>query len=146
MNKYDPNYKPTFTFFLVGVKVVVYNPGGKVLLLKRSDKTSRAGGWDFCGGGVDDDEVDVYETAKREVLEEAGIRVGNLKIVNASIVKDKKRNTLILGFTAKAKSSNIKLSWEHSEYKWVDKDAALRMGLPGIHSEILKQASFDGNK
>lgn len=46
-------------------------------MLKRSDKTKRAHGWDLAGGGLDEGE-DPREGIAREIKEEAGLDVKNI--------------------------------------------------------------------
>lgn len=48
---------------------------GKVLLNKHGDNLF----WKFCGGRVEDFDLDLMETAQREVMEEMGIEI---KIIN----------------------------------------------------------------
>lgn len=60
---------------LVGVAVAVVNEKGQFLLQKRMD-----GKWGVPGGFIELGES-TEEAGRREVLEETGIKVGNLKLV-----------------------------------------------------------------
>ena len=60
---------------LCGAGCLIFNENNEVLLQKRSDD----GLWGSIGGSIDLGE-DIYECAKREVLEEAGLIVDNLEI------------------------------------------------------------------
>lgn len=71
MNKFNPNHIQEIINFRVGQKAVVFNFEGKILFLRRSNKCTRAGGWDFPGGGLENEQP--TEGIKREAREEAGI-------------------------------------------------------------------------
>jgi len=147
MNKYDPNYKPVFTFYIIAVKVVVINSKDEVLLLRRSNKMSRAGSWDFCGGLVDETDTSIYEAAIREAKEEAGLDISNPKLLYADAsYKVDNQKTLLLGLSAYAKSNKVELSWEHDKFEWVTKEEALKRDLPKVHSETLKLTNVNGNQ
>lgn len=60
-----------------GATVVVFDSEERVLMLRRNDNKR----WCFPGGSIELGEY-VEETAQREVLEEAGIHVGNLRLLN----------------------------------------------------------------
>ena len=67
--EYNQNYKSRKALFIVGVKVLVFDNNGMLLILKRSSKTKVGGLWSFPGGSIDKGE-DVQEAAKRETQEE----------------------------------------------------------------------------
>ncbi|MDB5159884.1 MAG: putative pyrophosphohydrolase [Candidatus Saccharibacteria bacterium] len=117
MSEYDPNYVEVKYFYRIGVKVVVINGNNEVLILRRSDKTPRAGGWDLPGGAVDENEAPQV-AAIRETAEESGIVIPSAKI----IVSDYIPHTdpwVILGFSAYVDNPEVILSWEHDEYRWI---------------------------
>jgi mutator protein MutT len=65
----------------VGVGVMVRNAKGEFLLLKRTEKCrNEAGKWCFPGGKVEFGEK-IFEAAKREALEETGIKVEPLRVL-----------------------------------------------------------------
>lgn len=71
----------------VGCGVIIENKEGQILLQKRSD----TGEWSLPGGALEP--IETYEQAvKREVLEEAGIEVRNLKLFG--IYSGKQRDPL----------------------------------------------------
>lgn len=141
MNEYIENYVPEYVYFLVGIKVVVFDREGKVLLLRRSEKCSRAGGWDFPGGGLEKE--DLVEGLMREMEEETGIEVADEKLVYAVTHTSQTGDPyIILGYKVKAQSNVVTLSWEHDQYRWVMVEEALaEVRLPYEHKEILKMAA-----
>ncbi len=124
MSGYDPNYVEQKVFVRVGMKSVVYNPQGQILLLKRSDKTSRSGGWDLPGGAMDKDE-DPTAGAAREIHEEAGLTVTEIYPVMTTSNWDREDAFIIIGFKAFTDNNQVELSWEHTEYQWLLPEEAL---------------------
>ncbi|MDE1851387.1 MAG: NUDIX domain-containing protein [Candidatus Micrarchaeota archaeon] len=112
--------------FYIGVKALIENPEGKVLLLKavpHKPGQNFAPYWDLPGGKMQD--PGVKETLVREVEEETGIKgikVGQLyAAVTANFrINDGKDNLLFLIYRCSTDGgAEIRLSKEHSEYKWV---------------------------
>jgi len=142
---FDPNYKQIIVNFRVGQKVVVFNHQNNVLFLRRSARTERAGGWDFPGGGLENEEPD--EGIRREAREEASIELGSIKPVGF-ITHDREEpnaRTLIIGYVALWLSGEVQLSWEHDEYKWLSVEQALQVDLPQGHRKFLKLAIAELN-
>ncbi len=93
---------------------VITDSAGRVLLLKA---TYNNGFWGLPGGAVDPGET-VDQTLYRECLEELG---SALKILYLSgIYYHKKHNSHVFIFRGELASNTIKLSSEHSEYKYTD--------------------------
>lgn len=140
MSNYDPNYVPTNPCFHLGVKVIVVNSTGKILLLKRSNKVTRAHGWDLSGGGVDEGE-DPAAAAIREVKEETCLEIIDPRPIAThtySEFEGKTKNIVIIGYWAKALSEEITLSWEHEEYNWLNPQEALGLDIPEAYKTFLK--------
>lgn len=136
MSEYDPNYIPTHVYFLLCVKVIIVNDDNEILLLQRSDKTSRAHGWDFAGGGVDKGE-DPSDAAKRESLEETGLIIDNVRILSTSHGHTDGGEYVMIGYAAHINDDEVKLSWEHESYEWMTVDEVKRLELPQAHRLIL---------
>ena len=136
MSEYDPNYIPTYALFLISVKVVIYNDNGQILLLRRSDKTSRAHGWDYAGGGVDKGESPV-DAAIREVREETGLAVDTVKVVSTSHGYTEDKEHVMIGYSAHTSGDEVRLSWEHESYQWMTVEEARTLDLPEAHRLIM---------
>lgn len=100
----------------------------KFLLLKRSDKVKTMKGlWSGISGIIEKDE-DPASRAKIEIFEEAGISEDKIKLIKTA--KEIKVNSPqyknheweIFPFLFEVKESEIKLNWENSEYRWINKD------------------------
>lgn len=102
----------------------------KILLVRRSATAPhRKLEWDLPGGMVDDGE-DVNKGVVREIAEETGIKVDPQKTYLAyawTSVFDDKLNIVRLFYAVRTDNSNVTLSFEHSEYKWVTLDEAITM-------------------
>lgn len=107
----------------VAVKGIILNKENKILLLKRSKKEDVFKElWDIPGGKIDFGE-DLKQALKREISEETGIKVEVLHPINTwSFFRDK--NTYVVGITffCRPSSTNVKISEEHEDYKWVCKE------------------------
>jgi 8-oxo-dGTP diphosphatase len=116
--------------FPIGFKAAIICDG-KLLILKRREDDWRGGEWDFPGGAMDEGETPI-ESLQREILEEAGL--------NAEIVKplrvwsmENEHGTQTVGVTFLASSNSnkdLKLSDEHSEYRWIDQSEMKELILP----------------
>ena len=120
--------------------IVFMREGGKVkfLLLKKTDF------WDMPKGNVEKGE-DELETAKREAKEEAGL--DDLKFMDGfkekvhyfyrregqTVSKD------VIFFLAETKMKDVKVSWEHKGYEWMDYEKALPLMKKG-QKEVLQKA------
>lgn len=135
MTEYDPNYVETKNFYLLGVKAAIINNKNEVLLLQRSEKSSRPGGWDLPGGSVDANESPEQATI-RETFEETGIEITAAKTVASGLIPAEDP-IVILGFGATVEDPEVTLSWEHQSYEWVPVDELSETELPGPYQQIV---------
>lgn len=101
MNIYNPNHIPVIVNFRVGQKVVIFNSKKESLFLRRSDKCARAGGWDFPGGALEEEEA--VEGIIRETREEAGVEIEDIQLISliSHLRKDPQPSVLLIGYKAK---------------------------------------------
>ncbi len=111
----------------------------KVLVLK----TARSGRWELPGGRIDFGES-VEQTLKREMKEELGfekVKLGNFNHI-WSFVSERNRNNhhfIILDFEIFTDEKGIKLSKEHTEYKWIGADDLDKLNMRERQKESLKK-------
>ena len=100
----------------------------KLLILKRSDKVkSMKGLWAGISGIIEKNE-EPLKRAKIEILEEVGIIEDKITLVRS--VKEMRINSPqyenhdweIFPFLFEAKNPIIKLNWENSDFKWINKE------------------------
>lgn len=142
MNPYDPNHVNIPVFAKVGQKAVIFNQEeNKILVLRRSEKSQRAGGWDFPGGGLEFGE-DPTQGIRREIEEETLIQdLQQLTPVHVySDINHEDEFFIIIGYRAFTSQTLITLSWEHDYFEWMSIDDALALQWPPFHKAILDQA------
>ncbi|HEY8998987.1 MAG TPA: NUDIX hydrolase [Candidatus Saccharimonadales bacterium] len=115
-------------------KAVVVNDKGEVLLLRRS-KTAphRPLQWDLPGGTVDDTDETYAHACAREIAEEASIavEVKSLELTRAeSVIATDGENaalTFLYYVVRLAEVPEVKLSYEHDQFKWLSLDEAIKL-------------------
>jgi dihydroneopterin triphosphate diphosphatase len=103
--------------------------GIEFLLLKRSEDQHYPGLWQMVTGKIKDNEK-AYETALREIKEETGLVPLQLWVaptVNSFYEPKDEYICLLPVLAAKVNSQKIKLSDEHTEYKWIKKEEAQKL-------------------
>lgn len=106
-------------------KCIIINKQNQFLILKRTNYSNNGREkWDFPGGSVNQDE-DVNESIKREVNEELQIEIKNPKVFRITSGKKIPSGQFIFVLFASKEfnlKEGIKLSNEHSDYKWISAD------------------------
>ncbi len=128
--------------FLVAVGAIIeHSPTGKILLLKRSPKKDFSGGiWEYITGRMNQFE-EPRDALRREIKEEAGIEVTIIKPTSTYHIFRGERtaeNELVgIMHWCTVDSDKIVLSEEHTEYKWVSPEEALKMiQKPSMQNDI----------
>ncbi len=112
----------------VSQKAVILNKQGEFLTIRRT-KTApyRPNTWDLPGGDLEFGE-EAQKSIIREIKEETGLKVRDLKPfdVHSTINKDKDF-WVTIGYKATAVSSKVALSFEHDQFKWVTTKGFLKL-------------------
>ena len=107
--------------------------GIEFLLLKRADNQVYPGLWQMVTGKIKESVSGgekAYQTAIREIREETGLIPLQLWVaptVNSFYEPKDEFICLLPVFAARVESNQIKLSDEHTDYKWVDKTTAQKL-------------------
>ncbi len=128
--------------FMVAVGAVITNPEGKILLIKRSQKLDwHPGEWEIMYGRIAQHE-DPKDGLARELEEELGISV----VVGRPLTcwhiyrghEETAENELIgITYSATTTDTEVKLSDEHEECRWVTPNEALELiKVKGIERDI----------
>ena len=121
----------------VSQKAIIFNKEGKFLTLQRTNTApSNPNKWDLPGGDLDFGE-DAIKGITREIKEETGLEIENIKPFDVeSHINNKNEFWVTIAYTAKIKSDKIhpdrnfcrvKLSFEHNDFKWVTKEEFLKL-------------------
>ena len=120
-----------------GIVLFREEEGARRYLLVRSALTRRPI-WEFPKGGVEAGETDA-EAAERELQEEAGVRVGDYRVVDGFEEEERyvftqgkgEGRTLIVKrvvyFLAEALTSEVRISHEAEDFRWATFDEAQRL-------------------
>ena len=119
-------------YFNISLKVILENDKGEILGLKCKEEGSLAGFYDFPGGRINSDELNIQyeEVIARELAEEVGKEVrykGDFihpvstgKFIYFSYTLGRENSILQLYFKARYLGGEISISDEHSGYDWLD--------------------------
>ncbi len=133
----------------VGVKILLENEEGKFLVLRRNpekypwskDKDSH----DIIGGRITTG-IPLMQNLRREVKEEVGLKLKEKpELISAQdIIKpDQDKHVIRLTYLGIAEGE-VKLSEEHSEYKWMDVDEILALeSLDEYSKEVFSRLFSD---
>ncbi|MBU4350983.1 NUDIX domain-containing protein [Candidatus Parcubacteria bacterium] len=128
-------------------KAIILNSEGKVLSLHRSstDPTS-PNKWDLPGGEIDFGE-DAFNALIREVNEECGLSVKDIKPFDVESHKnDKGEFWVTIAYIVKTKSDDIKLSFEHDEFRWLSPKEFLELESTNKIRRFINNLARSGNR
>jgi 8-oxo-dGTP diphosphatase len=109
----------------------------KLLILKRASKDiHKPSIWELPGGRLEEGE-DPHQGIKREVKEETGL---DIEILNPLNIRHFKRDdgeiiTMII-FICKNEQGNVKLSYEHSDFEFIDLPKCKEKLADFFHQEV----------
>ena len=123
--------------------VILFNKtdGIQFLILKYP-----SGHWDFVKGNIEEGEKE-KETVKRELFEETGINSlqihqgFNEKVEYNYYKKNRKVHKIVSYYLAETDQKEIKLSFEHLDYKWSDYEDLMKLITFENSREILKKGN-----
>jgi ADP-ribose pyrophosphatase YjhB (NUDIX family) len=92
----------------------------KYLFLKKQETSlsENIGKWE-CSGGVLNKNENPKKALLRELFEETGLKGKITKTLPTIQIKDKKSDSYCHVYLIKVKTNKVKLSREHSSYKWL---------------------------
>jgi 8-oxo-dGTP diphosphatase len=107
-------------------KAAIKKDGKYLVLLRSAEDDIFPLHWDFPGGKLKENENPIVGI-KREVKEETDLNVEPIEIegVYEMVVNDTDCRFTV--YSARLVSRDVKLSLEHMEYKWADKNEILSM-------------------
>ncbi len=105
----------------VGVKILLKNKENEYLVLFRNNYKPQAGVYWDIPGGIINVGFSLLENLKREVMEETGLEIKDeIKLICAQDILNKYKDKHVVRLTYVGfADGNVKLSHEHTEYKWL---------------------------
>ncbi len=126
---------------VVALKGIIIN-NGKILIIKRNKSEINGDIWETPGGKIEFGET-LEEALLREIKEEVGLDVMVDKMLYATtFMSNPNRQLVILTYLCRSEGDEIKLSNEHTEYKWVAMDEARKYLDKAIVNDFEKHAVF----
>lgn len=105
-----------------------------------------AGHWDYCKGHSEENETEL-DTLKRELLEETGITSFSLipkfrEEITYFFKREKEtvKKTVVF-YLIQVNSKNVRLSFEHLEFKWLPFESALKQLTFDSAKQVLEKAN-----
>lgn len=137
---------------IVAVAAIIENTEGQMLLIKRASHKSNPGFWEDVGGRLEPKE-NPKNGLLREIKEETGLCdieiIKPLSVFHTYLDNQKKSKNELFGISywCRTKTTEITLSDEHTEYKWVyplealllTKHEALKNYIQIYLKELLKE-------
>ena len=126
------------TLFLIGPRATIYNTKtNKILLLQRNDGNNA---WEIPGGKRENNEH-IVDALKREVQEETGLIINEYKLVYVSPIFENHpvlKPFLNIGYLCLVDNSDVVISNEHIDYKWVSVEELVNYLDNDIYNDLLK--------
>ena len=126
------------TLFLIGPRATIYNTKTKkVLLLQRNDGNNA---WEIPGGKRKNNE-DMVDALKREVKEETSLTINECKLIYVSPIFENHpflKPFLNIGYLCLVDNSDVIISDEHIDYKWVNVEELVNYLDNDIYNDLLK--------
>lgn len=122
----------------VGVKLIIHDPNGNLLLLRRTRAIQSGENiWDIPGGRIQPGEP-LMDALRREVIEETGIELADEpQLIAAQDIFVGDRHIVRLTYRVTIANTTVKLSDEHSAAAWVATSDVARYQIDPYIQELL---------
>ncbi len=121
--------------FRIAVKAFIVKDRKALLIKRRANDVHSPGKWDIPGGRLEPGE-NPLDGIRRECREEVGLDIEIVMPVEVQhFVRDDGQKITMIIFLCRPLSEEVKLSEEHTEYKWVDINS--RTGFPDWLEPVL---------
>ena len=122
-------------FHITVIAIVIYHQN--ILILKRTRPSSDGlGFWELPGGGLEYGETP-HQALIRELKEETNLDIKIIKPVYTFTAIRPDYQTVGIGFLAIPTNDHVKISDEHTEYRFVSSDELLNYVDKKIYNDII---------
>jgi len=127
-------------------KVIIFHPdqAENFLTLQRSsDSASNSDKWDFAGGNVLYGQ-NAMDSLASEIIEETGISDYSEPLpihILGNMLDDRGIYQIYIGYCCTAITSEVKISHEHQDYRWVDIEEFLELDANPLLKETVSKLS-----
>lgn len=128
----------------VGAGIIFRKINGtrEILLIQRDKKDHWPLFWEYPRGKCKNNEK-IKECAKREIKEETGLNVKIIKFIDEFVYQSEKKKSTQFNFLCLVDSnSEVKLSFEHQDYKWISSLAIAKLYLTSEMYKILEKSEI----
>ena len=109
---------------IVAVTGMIYKDGKWLIVKRKDDEVAFPGKWQVPGGKVQGKE-NCISCLKREVLEETGLEVKNIRyLYDYEFTRPDKHHVIGIVFLCDWESGEVKMSDAHTDFKWVTSEEA----------------------
>lgn len=134
-------YEKSHKLHIVAVVAVIRNDEGKILVLKRSEREiAYPGQFTFPGGKVEGNDT-IEETLRKEVDEEAGLKLmpGKVLLKDKSFIRPDGQTVKVFSYLCRVEdTSRVTISDDFTEYRWVALAELASLSHVGIEGEFRK--------
>lgn len=116
-------------FHIVAVSAMV-RKDGKYLIMKRSEREiAFPGKWQAPGGKVEPNET-LEEAVQREVLEEGGVKIKNIRYMRSyDFMRPDGHHVVGIAFVCEWESGEVKISKAHTDFAWATPEEAKKYDM-----------------
>ena len=124
---------------IVTVGALAIRPDGRFLVVS---SPKWPGGWSIPGGKIERGEAQI-KALRREFLEETGLELGEVELLLVQDAIDspefhRPEHFVLLNYVARTIGEVVRLSPEHTDYRWVTVEEALAMGLNSFTRRLIE--------
>jgi 8-oxo-dGTP diphosphatase len=124
------------------VAAVIRDDGKRILLARRPRDRHMGGLWEFPGGKIDAGEAP-EAALHRELSEELGVSVGNLRPITFAVHEEAGLRILLLFFSAEITGGAV-MAREGQDIAWVEPERLRSFTTPPADAAVIDMLARDG--